>query len=103
MENNQNSSEPPIGQVMLDVPKIIGLIPSYNSEKLCEMIVTTRYFGFNEEIIIACMEELGKRRIAGNTFIFEKYIEECTIQLPKLEVKMPDLRSTLQQAIKGFK
>lgn len=102
MENNEQDNQP-TELVRLDVQKVKSLIPSYSSEKLCEMIVANRFFHISEEITIACMEELGKRRGEGNNFAFEKYIEDCTAKMPKFDFKMPDLRTTLQQAIKGIK
>jgi len=46
------------------------------------------------------MEELASRRAAGDTFAFEKYIEESQDKLPSLNFTIPDLRTTLQQMIK---
>jgi len=85
----------------MDVKVVKEKIPTHSSERLCEMIVCDRYFGCFREIALACMEELGKRRVAGDTFDFETYIEKALGNLPKLQfgLSTPDLRDVLQQAI----
>jgi hypothetical protein len=45
------------------------------------------------------MEELSKRRLAGDTFHFESYIDKVYNELPVLDFSIPDIRSVLQQAI----
>jgi hypothetical protein len=101
MENKEE--EQPIEDVKLDVDKVKSLIPSYTSEKLCEMIVVDRYLGISKEVAVACMEELSKRRTAGDPFPFEKFIDEKLKSLPPLNFNMPDLRTTLQQMVKANK
>lgn len=90
----------PIEDVKLDLDKVLENLPSYSNEKLCEMIVCDRYLGFGKKIDVMCMEELAKRRIAGDTFNFEKYIEDAQKDLPVLDFSaVPDLRKILNQAI----
>jgi len=84
----------------LDLNVVRANVPTYPSEKLCEMIVCDRYFGCFREIAIMCMEELAKRRIAGNDFAFEQYIDDSFKKLPELNFTAPNLRESLQQAIK---
>ena len=88
-----------IEEVSLNIELVRKNIPTYNSQKLCEMIVCDRYFGFNQEISIMCMEELGKRRMAGDSFEFENYIEESMKGLPVLDFSGFDIRNILNQAI----
>lgn len=83
----------------LDVGLVKKNIPTYNSKKLCEMIVCDRYFGCYREIAIMCMEELAKRRIAGDNFDFEGYIEQSYNELPKLNTVSPDLRDILNRMV----
>jgi len=83
----------------LDVNLVKEKIPSYSSEKLSEMIICDRYFGGFKEIALACMAELAKRRIMGDNFDFEKYIDDGLATLPKLEVKLPDLGDMLRKAV----
>jgi|SRR5271166_3415818 len=92
-------SDEPIEDVKLDLEKIKATLPQYSSEKLCEMIVCDRYFGFGEKISPICMEELARRRIAGDTFEFESYIDQTYKELPVLDLNIPDIRSILNQAI----
>lgn len=83
----------------LDTAKIIENFPNYKSEKICEMIVCNRYFNFNHDLTVSCMEELGKRRLAGDSFDFESFIEKSFNDLPKLDFVLPDLKSMLSQVI----
>lgn len=92
------NDDTPIEDVKLDIEKVKALIPQYSNEKLCEMIVCDRYFGFGTRIDIPCMEELAKRRMAGDTFDFESYIDQQYKELPVLDLKTPDLREVLVQA-----
>jgi hypothetical protein len=93
MENNDSSES----FIRLDLEVIKNNLPQYTSTKLCEMIVCDRYFGFNQKIAVMCMEELAQRRLTGDIFDFETYIEESLKQLPVLNFKMPDLQNTLRQ------
>jgi hypothetical protein len=98
---NKETEEQSLEEVKLDVDKVKSLIPSYTSEKLCEMVVVDRYFGISKDVTISCMEELAKRRVAGDDFQFEKYIDDSLQKLPVLNFSMPDLRTTLQQMVKA--
>lgn len=86
----------------LDLNVVKEKIPTYTSEKLCEMIVCDRYFGCYREIARMCMEELSNRRIAGSDFDFENHIEKELATLPKLEAlfKVPDLSDVMRQFAK---
>ena len=46
-------------------------IPEFTSTRLCEIIVSCRYLNLDNSLTIKCMEELGKRRIAGENFILK--------------------------------
>lgn len=87
----------------LDFDKIKENLHQYNNEKLCDMIVCDRYFGFEKKISSICMEELAQRRLNGDNFPFEDYIENSFNDLPKLDLNIPDLRAVLNQAIAGRK
>lgn len=88
-----------IEDVKLDLDQVKANLPTYSNEKLCEMIVCDRYFGFGQKIDIMCMEELAKRRVAGDTFDFESYIDSQYKELPVLDLKTPDLREILTNAM----
>jgi hypothetical protein len=83
----------------LDIDLMRKNIPTYSSEKLCEIIVCDRYFGCFREIAVICMEELANRRGAGNDFNFEEYIETAFKKLPELNLVGINLRDVLTQAI----
>jgi hypothetical protein len=91
----------PIEDVKLDIEQVKLNVPLYDNFKLCEIIICDRYFGFGEKIAPICMEELAKRRMAGDTFDFEGYIIKAQKELPVLDFTMPDIRTVLQQAISG--
>lgn len=84
----------------LDIDLVKKNIPIYSSQKLCEMIACARYFGMNNEISLYCMEELSKRRLGGESFMFEEIIEKCFQELPPLNLETPDLRTILKGVIK---
>lgn len=86
-----------------DIKIVESNLPVYSSKKLCEMIVCNRYFGSYKEIAILCMQELSKRRVAGDNFDFEKYIEDSYNELPKLNFILPNITDTLQQIIQNKK
>jgi hypothetical protein len=102
MKNNildDFASDGPLEEVKLDLEKVKANVPQFSSEKLAEMIVCDRYFGMGEKISPICMGELAKRRMAGDPFNFETYIEQAHKSLPVLNFTMPDLRTVLAQAI----
>lgn len=95
-----DDSDEGIEEVKLDIDQITVNLPQYPSKKLCEMIVCDRYFGFEHKLSIMCMEELAKRRMAGDTFNFEAYIAEISKEMPELDLSItPDIRAVLNQAI----
>ncbi len=98
-EDYMNSYKP------LDLNVVKEKLPSFTSEKLCEMIICDRYFGCFREIAIMCMEELAKRRGEGNDFPFEDYIEKQLATLPKLSFsfELPDLRDIISQVVQSNK
>lgn len=72
-------------------------LPEFTSVKLCDVIVAHRYLGFYKNLFVPCMEELAKRRIAGDSFNFEKYIEESLNDMPKLNFNLGDIGAALEQ------
>lgn len=86
--------------VKIDIDQIKATLPQYSNEKLCEMIICDRYFGFEQKISTICMEELARRRAAGNIFNFESYIEQTSKEMPVLDLSgTPDIRTIINQAI----
>lgn len=63
-------------------------IPQMSSNKLCEIIVANRYLGVMRDEAIMCMEELAKRRTAGDGFEYEKHIDLLMQSLPKIRLDM---------------
>ena len=83
----------------IDINIIKEKIPHHHSKKLCDIIVCDRYFGSYKEIAIMCMEELSKRRLAGDNFDFETYIDKAYGELPQIELSIPDLGDVLKQIV----
>jgi hypothetical protein len=96
-------TDEPIEEVKLDLDTIRQNVPSFSSEKLCEMILCDRYFGFECKVSEICMEELGKRRAAGDVFNFESHITSISKELPVLDFKIPDFAGILKKVISGIK
>jgi hypothetical protein len=87
-------------EVKLDIEEMKANIPQFTSQKLCEMVVCDRYFGFEQKISVICMEELAARRLKGEVFNFEGYIEQVSKEMPVLDLSgSPDIRTILNQAI----
>lgn len=88
----------------LNEDETVKNISKYTSIKLADIVIGYRYLGLYEKISIAAMEELGNRRVAGDTFEFEKYIDDNLKTLPKLEFKVADISSMIKGlgSMKGF-
>lgn len=85
--------------VVMDLDLIKKNLPTYDIQRVCEMVVCERYFGFQNKIGLMCMEELARRRAAGDNFDFETYIDESYKSLPVLRTGDLDLRTVLGQII----
>lgn len=94
--NDDLADEP---MVQLDYNLVLSKIPSFDSNKLCEMIVCNRYFGLHDNITIVCMQELATRRQNGDQFNFEQNINLLTAEMPALNTSLPDIKSILTIAI----
>ena len=100
-------NEEPIEETKLNLEEIQQNIHLYSSQKLCDIIICDRYFGLEKTLSVICMEELSKRRLAGDAFNFEDYIEKGQKELPILDFSsMTDIRTVLNRmtsATKGGK
>jgi len=83
----------------LDSEELKAKVLASPSDALCEIIVCDRYFGGYEKLAIACMEELGKRRINGENFDFETYIDNSLKDLPVIDFKLPNISDAIKQMI----
>ncbi len=96
----EDDSAEEVEDVKLDIVQIQANLPKYSSQKLCEMIVCDRYFGFEHKLSVICMEELASRRLAGDAFKYEDHIAEISKEMPVLDLSgTPDIRAVLNQAI----
>jgi hypothetical protein len=95
-----DDSDEEIEEVKLDIDQIKATLSDYSNQKLCEMIVCDRYFGLEKKVSTICMEELARRRLAGDPFKYEDHIAEITKEMPELGLSAtPDIRTVLNQAI----
>ncbi len=85
----------------LNEDEVKGNLPGYPSEKLADLIIAYRYIGLYKDLSISAMEELSKRRSAGDPFEFESYIDKEMKELPALNFNLKEL--DIFQVFKGFK
>jgi thymidylate synthase ThyX len=97
------NSDEPIEDVKLDLEKVKENIVNFSDEKVAEMIICDRTFGFEQKISAICMKEIARRRVAGNTFNFEEYIKEKEKEMPSLDFKIPDLSGVIKTVMEGIK
>ena len=88
--------------ISLNEEEIIKLLPQYSSTKLADMIIVHRYFGLFKTAFGVAMDELSRRRINGDSFDYEKYVEDNLNSLPKLDFQVGDIFSLIS-SIKGKK
>src|SRR5574338_600977 len=103
MKNNlfedDNTGQDIKAEDILTEDQRIAKLPEFSKEKICEIIVCNRYFNTHPKLAIACMEELAKRRMAGEEFDFESYIEKSFKELPKLDFQIPELSAIMRQFV----
>lgn len=63
-------------------------ITKFSIKKLCNIIVADRYLGSLNQEAIMCMEELAKRREAGDEFDYESFIDNELKKLPVFKINL---------------
>ena len=71
-------------------------IKTYSSTQLCDIVITDRYLKAFKSEALAAMEELSARRLTGDSFDYESYIEEELSQLPNFHIDIKDLSLALE-------
>jgi hypothetical protein len=61
------------------------LIPNMSMEALAANVVVYKSLGIYKDFAIKCMEELAKRKALGNTFDYEKFIEDELKKIPNFK------------------
>ena len=85
----------------LNEKEIKDQVPTFTSVKLCDLIILYRYLGLYKALYTASMEELAQRRINGDDFDFETYIDDNLKDLPEIKINiLPDLSQVLNQVKK---
>lgn len=85
-----------------DLTEFKTKLATATGDKLCEIVVANRYLGIMQEEAVLCMEELARRRDAGDPFEFEKKIEELHATLPKFKLDMKQIMSPKLSSILGI-
>jgi hypothetical protein len=68
----------------------------FSSDRLAEIIVAYRYFGLNKELSILAMEELSRRRVNGDPYDFESFIDKSLKDLPVIDLKVESIDKILK-------
>lgn len=74
---NENKPKLDIVQELIDKNEI-------SSEVLAAQIVAYRALGMDKDVSILAMQELAKRRVNGDPFKFEEFIETEVAKVPKI-------------------
>lgn len=72
-------------------------IKKAGSKNLAGYVVVYRSLGIYKELSIKCMQELMDRRVGGDEFNFEEYIEEQLKNIPK-----PNDLKNISSILKGL-
>lgn len=70
---------------------------SFSAAKLADIVITSRYIGLYKDLAVDAMKELADRRIAGDTFQYEDYIDNQLKDLPKIDFTFAGVQSLLDQ------
>jgi hypothetical protein len=81
----------------LSEEEILANIPKFENIKLADIIVAHRYLGVCKNLYIPCMEELARRRIFGDNWSFEEYIEDQLNSMPKIQFNLTDVNMAIEQ------
>ncbi len=102
LPTDNEESEQVEDTVEVDEKEIIGNFPTYPSERLADLVVSYRYLGMYKNLSVAAMQELSNRRVAGDEFKYEGYIEKNLKELPEIKFDLKDL-SGIMDKFKGLK
>lgn len=78
-------------------------IPQASSKVLAAHVVVYRTLGIEKDFAIACMEELVRRRAAGDDFDYEVFIDEEVKKIPKIDDESMAALSRQIHNINAFK
>lgn len=85
----------------LSEDQIVSNLPNLPVSKLADIVIMNRYIGSYKDLSVLAMKELSNRRLSGDDFQYEKYIDDNLGTLPKLDFTLPDVKSLLDK-IKVF-
>jgi len=70
---------------------IVVPIERRKSETLAAHIVIYKTLNIDRETALLCMAELGRRRMLGDEFDYETFIEVEVAKVPKISSNLPEL------------
>jgi hypothetical protein len=100
--DNTDSCESNLEEVVINIDDFKKSISNVTSIKLCDIVITYKYIGFNKDLAILCMEELSNRRQNGDIFDFESYIDTEYSKLPELNFSVTDFSAAIKQIGESF-
>jgi len=63
-------------------------LQKYSMQKLCDIVIVAQYLGSLNKEAISCMEELARRRAAGDPFNYEEVIADGVKKLPDFKINL---------------
>lgn len=79
------------------------LIPNMSMEALAANVVVYKSLGLHKDFAIKCMEELAIRRSKGDTFDYDKFIEDELKKIPNFKDNVaPENTSNILSMIKSM-
>ena len=77
-------------------------VGAFTDVKLCEIIVSFRYLGMMKDEALICMIELARRRMLGDEFLYEDYIQRLYDSMPKVKIDPKGMFGIDLNALKGM-
>lgn len=74
-----------------------------DSKLLAANVVAYKVLGMKKDLAVACMAELSKRRLGGESFDYEDYIESEVAKIPKPQnIDIVSVTKNIQDQIRGM-
>ena len=80
---NEDSSEGTF--LKKSIEDAIKRISESDSKFLASQVIIYKSLGMNREFALACMQELARRKLAGDDFDYQSFISEELDKLPKIQ------------------
>ncbi len=83
--------------VEVNEEEVIKSFGTYPSERLADLVISYRYLGANKNLSLAAMQELSKRRVSGDNFVYESYIDKNLKELPVITFEIKDISGIMDK------